>query len=201
MKNDSSTRISLLHSLRDAGNQEAWERFVDSYGPMIYSWCGRWNLQTADAEDVTQSLMLELFRQLQKFSYDPSKGKFRSWLKTVTWNTVCDFCRKRQRTVSGDADSGILRRLNDEPAREDLLQRIEQVYDLELLQEAKFRVQNRVADHTWRAFQLTDEGTRSIAEIAQTLEMKIATVYVARSKVLRMLKEEVALLDAESDAT
>jgi len=67
--------------------------------------------------------------------------------------------------------------------------------NLELLEEAKIRVKARVAPHTWRAFELIEQSALPIEQIASEVGMQVAMVYVARSKVKRMLKEELAELE------
>ncbi len=193
MDHDSQTRVSLLLQLHDLDNQVAWERFVDLYGPRIYSWCTHWGLQQADAEDVAQNLILKLFHRLRDFEYDRSKGSFRGWLKTVTQNALRDFARRQKRTPDAAADSDAWDMLHNEPAREDFSRRIEQAFDLELLDEARRRVQKRVAAHTWQAFELIEQGDLPVGEIAEQVGMQVAMVYVARSKVKKMLKEELAM--------
>ena len=78
------TRASLLLRLRQAPpDQEAWAEFVDRYGPQILAWCRRWGLQETDAQDVTQTVLLQLASKLRTFTYDPAQ-RFRGWLKTLT---------------------------------------------------------------------------------------------------------------------
>src|ERR1700730_17958938 len=94
---DSGTRITLLGRLRrDPTNQKAWNEFVDQYGPKIMGWCQKWNLQEADAQDVTQNVLLKLAEKLRDFTYDPS-GSFRAWLKTVAQHACSDFRQSRQK--------------------------------------------------------------------------------------------------------
>jgi RNA polymerase sigma-70 factor (ECF subfamily) len=64
----------LLALRNDPGDQSAWSAFVDRYGPQIYAWCLRWKLQEADAQDVTQMVLVKLVRQLPNFTYDPSRS-------------------------------------------------------------------------------------------------------------------------------
>ena len=80
-------------------------------------------------------------------------------------------------------------------AREDLARRLDDVFDRKLLDEAAARVRQRVAPRTWQAFELTAVQGRSGAEAAAALGMKVATVFVARSKVQKMLQEEVQRLE------
>src|SRR5262249_30103821 len=80
-------------------------------------------------------------------------------------------------------------------AREDLVRRLGEEFDRELLDEAMARVQLRVRPRTWEAFERTALQGQSGAEAAQGLGLKVATVFVARSKVQKMLQEELQKLD------
>src|SRR6516162_10017451 len=102
-----STRISLLMALRnDPSDQAAWSAFVDRYGPQIHAWCLRWKLQDADAQDITQLVMLRLVRYLPDFAYDPSRS-FRGWLRTLTAHSWSDFIRDQVRGIRGAADPAV----------------------------------------------------------------------------------------------
>src|SRR5947209_13254256 len=104
---ESGTRITLLGLLeRDPTNQAAWGEFVEHYGSKIYGWCRKWNLQEADAQDVTQNVLLKLAQKLREFSYDPSRS-FRAWLKTLTRHALSDFLERRQRPGLGSGDSRV----------------------------------------------------------------------------------------------
>src|SRR5262249_57165343 len=95
------TRTSLLLRLRQAPpDQQAWAEFVDRYGRQIHVWCRRWGLQEADAQDVTQTVLLQLASKLQTFSYDPSQ-RFRGWLKTLTHHAWSDFLSAWKPAVKG----------------------------------------------------------------------------------------------------
>src|SRR5437762_155337 len=95
----SHTSASLLGRL--GSNPEdgaAWSEFVLRYGPKILQWCRGWRLQQADAEDVTQDVLLRVARQMQTFRYDPSRS-FRAWLRTVAYRAWCDWLEARSRRV------------------------------------------------------------------------------------------------------
>jgi RNA polymerase sigma factor (sigma-70 family) len=192
---DSGTRITLLGRLRrDPTNQKAWKEFVDQYGPKIMGWCQKWHLQEADAQDVTQNVLLKLAEKLRDFSYDPTRS-FRAWLKTVAQNACSDFLQGRQKPGLGSGDSLVGQFLLNAEAREDLLQHLEQEFDREILEEAMLRVRLRVAPQTWQAFWLTAYEGLSGAEAAARIPMQVAQVYVAKRRVQKMLQEEVAKLE------
>src|SRR5438309_5132747 len=133
---ESGTRITLLGRLRrDPTNQAAWAEFVDHYGAKVYAWCRKWNLQEADAQDVTQNVLLKLARKMGEFTYDPSRS-FRAWLKTLTHHAWSDFLESQQRAGRGSGDSRVAAMLQSVEAREDLLKLLEAEFDREILEEA-----------------------------------------------------------------
>jgi RNA polymerase sigma-70 factor (ECF subfamily) len=191
------TRVTLLARLRqNPTDQAAWDEFVERYGRHIYRWCRQWKLQDADAEDVTQEILAKLARKLRDFHYDPSQS-FRGWLKTVAHHAWRDFVDSRHgRAAAGD--SRVRELLQTLEAREGLVQKLEEAFDLELLNAAKVRVRLRVAPHTWEAFRLVALEGVPAAEVAAEVQMQVAMVYVAKSKVQKMLREEIRKLDAGS---
>src|SRR5690242_1472726 len=78
------TSLTLLGRLRkESVDQDAWREFVRRYGPLIYSWCRKWKLQEADAQDVTQAVLVKLAQKMRTFEHDVN-GRFRGYLKTLT---------------------------------------------------------------------------------------------------------------------
>jgi RNA polymerase sigma factor (sigma-70 family) len=198
---DSGTRITLLGRLRrDPGDQAAWGEFVEQYGPKIYGWCRKWNLQEADAQDVAQNVLLKLAEKLREFQYDPSLGSFRAWIKTLTHHAWSDFLKSRQRPGLGSGDSHVNDMLQSVAARDDLVQRLEEEFDRELLQEAMARVRLRVAPQTWKAFVLTALEGLSGAEAAEQIPMQPAQVFVAKRRVQKLLQEEIVKLEQNQAA-
>jgi RNA polymerase sigma factor (sigma-70 family) len=194
---DSGTRISLLGRLRrDPSDQAAWAELVAHYGGKIHAWCLRWGLQEADAQDVTQDVLFKLAKAMENFTYDPARS-FRAWLKTLTNHALSDFLQGRTRAAQGSGDSQVFDMLNSIEARTDLLQRLEEEFDRELLEVAMTRVRLRVAPQTWEAFRLTALEGLSGAEAADRIPMQVAQVFVARRRVQNMLQEEVKKLEQD----
>jgi RNA polymerase sigma-70 factor (ECF subfamily) len=193
-----TTRISLLVRLRsDPGDQSAWGAFVARYGPQIHAWCRGRDLQEADAEDVTQMVLLKVLRVLPQFEYDP-KRSFRGWLRVLTRNAHNDLLSDQARLGAGPSNERVASLLQSVEAWEDLASRLETLYDLELLEIAMERVRERVADHTWEAFRLTALEHVPAPDAAAQLGLGVGVVYRARSVVQGMLREEVRTLDPEA---
>ena len=193
-----ATSLSLLLRLRHTpADQGAWREFVARYGRRIYLWCRQWDLQEADAEDVTQGVLLKLAEKMRAFEYDPSRS-FRAWLKTVTRHAWLDSGATRKAAVAAGG-SQALELLQAVEAREDLVERLGEEFDRELLDEAMARVRARVVPRTWEAFERTALKGESGAEAAQAVGMKVATVFVARSKVQKMIQEELRKLEGPEE--
>jgi RNA polymerase sigma-70 factor (ECF subfamily) len=173
-------------------DQAAWGEFVARYQQRIHGWCRRWGLQDADAEDVTQTVLVKLLRAMQTFQYDPSQ-RFRAWLKTVTHHAWQDFARSRQ--VAPGAAVTAERPVETLEARDDLADRFEQAYEQELLSQAFVLVSSRVQPKTWQAFRLTALEGASGADAAAQLGMPVTAVYKAKSNVQKLLEQEVRSLD------
>ncbi len=63
------------------GEQQAWDALVERYSPLIWSICRRHRLSNADAEDVGQSVWLQLVQQLDRLH---DQAALPGWLATVT---------------------------------------------------------------------------------------------------------------------
>ena len=69
---EQTTRASLLGRLYRSGaaDKNAWREFVDHYGRRTYKWCRHWQLQDADAEEVTQRVLVLLLAKMKDFESD-----------------------------------------------------------------------------------------------------------------------------------
>src|SRR5262249_3105075 len=167
-----TTRVTLLTRLRqDPTDQVAWEVFVERYGRHIYRWCRRWRLQEGHAEDVSQNILLKLACKLRDFAYDPSRS-FPGWLKTLAHHARRDFLDCPRRTLATADDGKGWELLQTLEARADLVQRLQEAFDHELLEAAKLQVRLRVAPHTWEAFRLVALEGVPVAEAAAAVPMQ-----------------------------
>jgi RNA polymerase sigma-70 factor (ECF subfamily) len=194
---DSATSATLLKLLCGPEQDEAgWQRFCQRYEPLIRGWCARWHLQEADVEDVCQTVLERVFKRIN--SYDPSRGRFRGWLKTVVENAVRDFLRGRGRRPgdqgSGESDIADLLQAIAQPETVDAL--IEEL-DTSLrcgLEAILARVEASVEPDTMRAFRLVFLEGREIKDVAAELGKSYAAVCMAIQRVKTKLRAEGARL-------
>ena len=192
---DVRTSVTLLGRLR-AGRSDAaaWAEFVGRYEPLIGAWGRRWGLQDADTHDVTQTVLLRLSERIGTFQYDSNRS-FRGYIKTLAryaWLDLMDL--KRRPGANGSGDTAVLQALDHVSARDDLSEQLADEFDRELYERAAASVRARVEPHTWEAFRLTGLDGLSGAEAAGRLGMEVATVFKAKSKVQKMLKDEIQRL-------
>jgi RNA polymerase sigma factor (sigma-70 family) len=191
----SRTSVTLLGRLRqDPKDQAAWNDFVARYEPKILQWCRGWRLQEPDAHDVTQAVLLKLSRLMETFAYDPSRS-FRAWLKTLTHHAWRDLVAERKRAGIGSGDSRMGEFFESLEAGDDLVRHMEEEFQRELMDQAVALVRPRLAQRTWDAFRLTALEGVSGAAAAAMLEMKVARVYVAKSEVKQMIRQQVRKLE------
>lgn len=140
MNGTSTTRISLLNVLRDEPDDDAaWGEFVRVYGPAVVTWCRERGLQHDDALDVTQDVLLRFWRTSKQFDYNP-RGRFRNYLEQVARSALVRWTEQ----AGGPHDQATRSLLEKIPEREDLLARLAEAYDTELIAFAMAEVKTRV---------------------------------------------------------
>jgi RNA polymerase sigma-70 factor (ECF subfamily) len=193
------TRASLLVRIRDGRDQEAWRQFVQVYAPVVYGFARKRGLQDADAADVMQDVLRSVAGAAARLNYDPTRGSFRGWLYTVARNKIFNFLEAgRHKPDRGSGDSGARARLEELAGPEwGLAQSWDEEYERNLAALAMQRVRGEVQPATWQAFWQTAVEGRSAREAGTALGMTAGAVYVARSRVLARLKEEVHQLQEQ----
>ncbi|RMF43353.1 MAG: sigma-70 family RNA polymerase sigma factor [Planctomycetota bacterium] len=93
----SSTSLSLIQGIRH-NDQEAWDRFVLLWGPLIYNRCRKW-LPDACARDVSQEVFLAVCTGIHRFRRDGPKQRFRCWIRTVIRSKLQEHWRKNKRQI------------------------------------------------------------------------------------------------------
>ena len=181
-----TTPVSLLEKLRRTGDQASWVRFVHLYYPLIYDWARRAGAGPEDAADLVQDVLTVLIRRLPEFKYDSSKT-FRGWLRTVTLNAWRRQRRGSPRLLIETIDLGEIDGEDDPPGRAFEEDEYRRSLVLRALQVMKTDFQQA----TWRAcWENVVEG-RPAAEVAHELGITVNAVYLAKSRVLRRLHQEL----------
>jgi RNA polymerase sigma factor (sigma-70 family) len=190
--NDSPlTRVSLLVRLRDGADDVAWREFAALYGPVIYAFARKRGLQDADAADVMQDVLRSVSASIGRLDYDRSQGTFRGWLFTIARNKVYDFLSAGRNRPRGSGDTSMNQMLAEHAEPNDGAEAWEREYQRRLAAIAMERIKGDFQSTTWRAFWLTAVEGMAVAEVSQQVGLSAGAIYVAKSRVLARLKEEV----------
>ncbi len=193
MREAPRTRPSLLVRLRDGRDQQAWSQFVDLYAPLVYRFARRRGLQDADAADLTQDVLQAVSGGIQRLDYDPRRGTFRGWLFTVARNKLRNFLAAQRRPGRGTGDAAAQQLLQELPAREgDQAAWWDEEYERRVFSWAAGQARGAFRDSTWQAFWQTAVEGHPPGEVAAGLRLSVGAVYVARSRVLARLRQELA---------
>jgi len=190
MSQSPNTRPSLLVRIRDPRDGLAWSQFVDIYAPLVYGYARKCGLQDADAADVTQEVLRSVSSAVKTLEYDPQRGSFRGWLFTVVRNKLRSLVASKAHKEQGSGDTGLHQLLQEQPAPEQDAE-WDQEYERQVLNWAVAQVRSYFQDTTWQAFWQTAVEGKSGKEVAMTLKMSIAAVYLAKGRVMARLKEQI----------
>jgi len=192
-----SPSSSLLDRLK-VNSPEAWRRLVCLFGPLVYERCRQNGLQPADASDVFQEVFRAVATQIGSFRRDRPGDTFRGWLWTITRNKLADFWERQRKEPQARGGSDALEKLGNLSAHE--LAKLAEPSDPgipgSLYQRALQLVRDEFQQRTWQAFWRVSVDGRAPAEVADELGMTVNAVYIAKTRVLRRLRQELGdLLD------
>jgi RNA polymerase sigma-70 factor (ECF subfamily) len=181
---------STLLARVKARDTAAWERLVSLCSPLVYQWCRQHGLQPADAADVGQNVFEAVFRKIGDFRRERPGDSFRGWLRTIARHKVIDFLRARQ-GQAGTGGSDALERLALLPDEaEDSSSSGEEEGGLYC--RALEVLRTEFTDQTWQAFWRVTVESQRPADVAADLGMTLNAVYLAKSRVLRRMRDEFA---------
>jgi RNA polymerase sigma-70 factor (ECF subfamily) len=179
-----------LDRLRLQSDAASWKRFVDLYGPLLSTWLRRQGVQAPDADDLVQEVLGVVVRELPQFRHNRRLGAFRCWLRTILLNRLRAFWRGRhgQPGAVGAAPGPDFEQLEDPQA--DLSRLWDQEHDRHVLRRLMELIEPEFAPATWQAFRRVTLDGQSPASAARELGLSVNAVWLAKSRVLRRLRQE-----------
>jgi RNA polymerase sigma-70 factor (ECF subfamily) len=204
MKDDNEllpTRRSLLERLKNWDDQESWRAFVDRYWSLIYYTALKAGLTEAEAEDAVQETVISVSKSLPGFRYE-ERGSFKSWLLQVTTWRIHDQLRKRdlastRRKPRAATSTGTttLERLPD-PSK-GLEATWDEEWESNLMANALEQVKKKVELEQYQMFDLYVLKQWPVSRVAKVLRVSAGTVYLAKHRIGKLLKKEIASLQAK----
>ncbi len=189
------TRESLLVQVRSPANREAWDEFALIYRPVIYRLARHRGLQDADAQDLAQQVLMAVASAIGSWEKSNESVRFRHWLRRVARNAIVNALSRRphDRAAGGSSVHELLMEQPQVDAESE--SQIELEYRRELYLRAAKIVRGDIDPETWQAFEMTVVENRSIEEAAVLLDKPVGTIYAARSRIMRRLREAVRELE------
>lgn len=186
------TRHSLLSRLKECDDRAGWREFFDRYWRLIYSFARNAGMNDADAQDIVQEVMLSVSKSLPDYRRQQG-GSFKGWLLTIVRRRMADHWRtrlpKEQWHVPLPEQPSAL------PGKEDALDRIwQEEWEARLFETAAQRVQQRVGARNYLIFDMLVRQRTSLRDVCRSLGVNAAQVYLAKHRVGRLMKQEVAAL-------
>lgn len=188
----SSTPHSLLARLRREADPQTWERFVGLYAPLIRGWLGRYQLQAADADDLVQDVLSVVVRDLVEFQHSGRTGAFRTWLRLITVHRIRNFWRSNRRRTAGTLSEAQLEELAQlEDSGSDLSKAWDEAHDRQVVERLLEMIERDFQPSTWKAFRRLMLDGASAAEVGAELGISANAAWIAKSRVLHRLRQEM----------
>lgn len=177
------TRQTLILKIRDPRDQRAWSEFVAVYTPMIVRYCRYHRLQDADVADTVQDVLSILYKQVS--TYDPNRGRFRWWLKTIVDRAAIRTSGKKNGRLP--IDEKVTADVANVPSKDDAAWL--EIHAQEIGAAALARVRNEFDSRDMAIFEKLWFDGQPPDAVSQEFEVPIEKVYRTKSKILRRLRE------------
>ena len=177
------------------GDQRAWDDLVERYAPLVWSICHRYQLKSADAEDVHQTVWLLLVSQLNKIR-DPVA--LPGWLATTT-RRECVRVLRAARGPHADGSGPDVETIPDQQA---------EMADQELLVAERHAALREALARLSPCCQrligkLIEDPPLTYAQISASLSIPVGSIGPLRGRCLDRLRGDpaiAALIDADAAA-
>jgi RNA polymerase sigma-70 factor (ECF subfamily) len=193
----SLTSATLIEKVKQ-GERESWERLMKLYRQLVLWWCRGKVACPEDAEEVTQEVFTTVFTNIGEFTRRQEGGGFRAWMRAITRNKLGDYLRRACKwpTAVGGSDAQAI--LVEVPADDGEASSADECASerVILVRSALEQVRSEFEPNTWNATLRTAVEGQPAADVAAALGMTPAAVYIAKSRVLARLRQELGdLLD------
>ncbi len=195
MNHAPDTQASLILRLQRSDDAEAWSEFVERYEPLVYRFARRQGLQDADARELIQRVLLNVAKAVGRWRPDREKGRFRSWLFRIARNELINLVTRQRETGAGGTSRWAA--LEQLAAPSDVRRQLHLEYRRDLFRLAAARVKRDVQETTWKAFWWTAVEGEPCPRVAAKLGISEGAVYIARSRVLARLRQDVRMMEAD----
>lgn len=181
------TSLSLIRRVQ-SNSRDGWNQLVSMYEPLVRRWLRRSGVDDDDVADITQDVLATVVREVGAFKHSGRPGAWRAWLRQITVHRARRHFSRRKPANHGDSVHAFLAQMDD--PNSELSNEWDQEHDrhvvTQLLRAVDDEFQPAARTVFWRTF---IEGAAP-ADVAAELNMSLAAVYTAKSRVLAFLRRE-----------
>jgi RNA polymerase sigma factor (sigma-70 family) len=186
------TSVSMLERLAGAPTADDWRRLDVLYRPLLKGWVARVGVPASDIDDLVQDVLVVVVREVAEFERR-RKGAFRAWLRGILTHRVRDYFRGQKYRPTATGDSDFQRRLDELESPESALSKLwDREHDRHVAESLMRRVQGDFDAVTLQAFRRHALEGEPAAHVALGLGLTPNAVLLAKSHVLKRLRQEVA---------
>lgn len=190
IEDNDGTSVSLIRRLKKR-RPEAWQRMAELYAPLVFRWCRRAQLQSADADDVVQEVFRTIDRRIEQFEHGSKDQTFRGWLRVITRHKLGDFFRKQKRSEKALGGTDGQLRTEAVAADDATIDEAVNAEFGEIYRRAMEFIRVEFKAASWDAFWRVVVDGCDAANVAEDLGISRNAVYVAKSRILSRLREEL----------
>jgi len=197
------TRHSLLSRLKDWDDQESWRDFFDTYWKLIYGVAIKSGMSDIEAQEVVQETVIAVAKKIPEFKTDPAFGSFKAWLLHLTRWRIADQLRKRQRQGPAQqhrsdktSTTSTIGKIQD-PAGFELEHIWDDEWEKNLIDAAIEKVKRQSNARHYQMFYLHVIKKQSVLQVAKSLGVSAAQVYLVKHRIGRRIKREIKHLQTK----
>ena len=190
-KSEGSIASSLLYRAQNQDNT-AWDCVNELFGPLIHGWIRKSGISDADAADISQQVLQQVFRNIGNFTRKNPSDTFTGWVWTITKFKILDHFERQKddfNAAGGSVANQMIQQLSDEQLNADVFD--EESSAVQLTRKILTLVRSEFETKTWDAFWRATVEREKPAEIAKTMDMTLHAVYKAKSRVMRRVRDEL----------
>ncbi len=181
-----TTHFSVVNNLRNE-DDSSWNRFFQVYGPLIRLHGKDCGVPDDALDDLTQDVMLSIFKQSKTFVYDPARGRFRDYLRFIIRARANDFFRAHYREErAARAVEATELYLDDLFSSE---------WEEQIRKQSLKKLKESSSSQHYQIFHMSVVQNRDPKELAAFFKMPRATIYSIRGRMEEKLREIVKSLD------